>query len=332
MVINKKLGGGTQLEWIATIRGIAALLVFISHLPLNMSYELRFVIGRIGVTAFFVISGYLAVKSRRKMSCKRYMFNRFVRIYPIYWLLLILMCIVMDKSSLSITRILANLTCFQEFLGQDNIIGASWMLPIQIVFFLLVALLGIDRLIGAEANSKRNIVTVSICGILSIGLGILRFSTGKPFPTAFFLLINVAIIAACYYELVEGKITRKRFISLVVIFEVTLVIAVLLSYKDMFFHYIGAYNVGLLLTYFACKKSINWTMFKNLGSIGFAFFLGAGIPYTLVSRFVNFDSSVGLRILGSCLKGILAIAFAYIITRYVEQPLQQKAKIIERRL
>ena len=141
--------GNTRYDWIASLRGVAALFVFVSHLPINMTYEMRLVIGRIGVTAFFLMSGFLAVLSRRKKSGRQYVFNRLMRIYPIYWLFILLMCLITGKQNASLTRILANLTCFQEFLGHPNIIGASWMFPMQVVFFLLIGIMGVDFYIGS---------------------------------------------------------------------------------------------------------------------------------------------------------------------------------------
>lgn len=55
---------------IATLRGIAVLMVFFSHLNLNLSKELLFISGRIGVVLFFLISGLLAYSSRYKKKFK----------------------------------------------------------------------------------------------------------------------------------------------------------------------------------------------------------------------------------------------------------------------
>lgn len=325
-----------QLEWIATIRGIAALLVFLSHLPLNMPYKTRFVIGRIGVTAFFLISGYLAVGSRRNSNWKRYLLNRFFRIYPVYWILLLLMCLVMEKSKLTTWRIVANVTCFQEFLGQENILGASWMLPIQIVFFVILAIAGIEvfdsKSDGDTNGDKKCICTITLFSLLAIVVGSLRFLTGKPFPTAFFLLINVAFLGVFHKTRKESEISNKGWMIALGIFEATLIIAVIISYQDMFIHYVGAYNLGMLLMFLAEKADINIKFFKWLGSIGFTFFLGADIPYVLIKRFVDLSSTVGLRIVGSIVKFLLALLFAYIVTRYIEKPLQKKVRPIINRL
>lgn len=79
-----------NFNWISSLRGIGAFFVFFSHLPITFPSDLGFVIGRIGVVIFLMMSGYLAVGSRFKYTKKEYLFNRFVRMYPVYWVLLII--------------------------------------------------------------------------------------------------------------------------------------------------------------------------------------------------------------------------------------------------
>ncbi len=42
-----------NFNWISSLRGIGAFLVFFSHLPIIFPNDLGFVIGRIGVVIFF---------------------------------------------------------------------------------------------------------------------------------------------------------------------------------------------------------------------------------------------------------------------------------------
>lgn len=175
---------------IATLRGIAVLMVFFSHLNLNLSKELLFISGRIGVVLFFLISGLLAYSSRYKKSLKQYIFNRFCRMYPVYWLLLILACITFEKQ-FSIMQVLTNFTLFQEFLGHKSILGASWMMPIQIIFFIFIGIYGVKSLfaqVNIKSLSLANIeVIMVITSLLTILCGALRYFTNKPWPTAIFL-------------------------------------------------------------------------------------------------------------------------------------------------
>ena len=50
-----------NFNWISSLRGIGAFFVFFSHLPITFPSDLGFVIGRIGVVIFLMMSGYLLV-------------------------------------------------------------------------------------------------------------------------------------------------------------------------------------------------------------------------------------------------------------------------------
>ena len=191
---------------------------------------------------------------------------------------------------------------------------SCWMLPIQISFFAIIAIMGIDFFVGIGANSRSSVLTMTVFGIMAILLGILRYITGKPFPTAFFLLINVAFLGVFYKAQIDGAISAHKMKVLIVIFEVTLFLAVLLSYSNMFFYYVGAYNLGILLTFFAEKKQICLQGFKWLGGIGYTFFLGSEIVYIVLSSFNRlFSSSAELRIFACFVQLALSLLFAYLV-------------------
>lgn len=88
-----------KLTNIQSLRGLAAFLVLLAHLgPLEQKHGgdtilpsfLRF--GVSGVDLFFVISGFIMVyvtwnTQRSFKNCQKFLFARFSRIYPIYWLI-----------------------------------------------------------------------------------------------------------------------------------------------------------------------------------------------------------------------------------------------------
>lgn len=48
----------SKIEWLASLRGLAAFLVFVSHLNnISVNSQVLFIIGRMGVVAFFLIIG-----------------------------------------------------------------------------------------------------------------------------------------------------------------------------------------------------------------------------------------------------------------------------------
>ncbi|MGB3457099.1 MAG: acyltransferase [Litorimonas sp.] len=89
----------TRLDWVQALRGLAALLVLVSHLA---QIEARSVAspllppsaewGKMGVDLFFVISGFIMVYVTRDWQgasgrrVPEFLFARASRIYPLYWI------------------------------------------------------------------------------------------------------------------------------------------------------------------------------------------------------------------------------------------------------
>ena len=216
--------------------------MFISHLTvLPLHKDLLFIIGRIGVAGFFLISGYLAVTSLERRNVKQFLFNRFMRLYPVYWLLLLMTFFLTEGHDAK--ELFWNMTLFEEFVGYEAMIGASWMLPIMIVFFVLLTVLN-------RKKSKINWLYYATCAG-SLAIGTLRSWPGKPFPTALCLLMCVGLIGYMFKQ----RGWDKSIIRLIVMFEVTLIIASALSYGEKVYWYFIAYNLG-----FAASPSLNDTM------------------------------------------------------------------------
>lgn len=322
-----------KLEWITSLRGLAAILVFISHLTiLPLSRGILFVVGRIGVVCFFMISGYLTIVSRSTKNTFQYVWNRIIRIYPIYWIILGVM-FVLYYDDFSIKQLLANITLFQEFLGFNNIVGPSWMLPIQLVFYFVVAVIGIKKNARIRlCDFKMIFIFQIIWTCMSIILSICRYYLGKPFPTAMFLLIGVANLGIVIY--IEN--TNLKHIYLCIgIFEVGLLVSAPLSYgNDSILYYIS-YNVGVLIFAFFGKRRVcssdNNSLLAFFSKISYPFFLGFDIPYRIILKYEDvFD---GWRCLIAVIIQLMTMIFiGYIINRFIEDPLINRAKVIERKL
>ena len=331
----------SKIEWLASLRGLAAFLVFVSHLNnISVNSQVLFIIGRMGVVAFFLITGYLTLGSRYKRNRKQYALNRFVRLYPVYWLLLII-TYIFRTNEISYIRLLANMTFFEEFVGFDTILGASWMMPIQVSFYFIIMIFPVSFFLHKESikdNLKRGIILEIIFSILAFILALLRYFTEKPFPTAFFLLLNVAIIGV-YIKLIDDtnlniKTKIVYIIPFLIVFEFALVISTFFSYHEEWIFYEIAYNLGILLfilfKLFNKGKMIINKIFSELGRIGFTFFLGAGIPVIIFEKFFSFDSMNNLLV---CLvKFILAFIFAELITWIFEKPVLLLGKKLEERI
>lgn len=291
-------------------------LVFFSHLTvLPLHKDLLFIIGRIGVAGFFLISGYLAVASLERRNVKQFLFNRFMRLYPVYWLLLLMTFFLTEGHDAK--ELFWNMTLFEEFVGYEAMIGASWMLPIMIVFFVLLTFL-------KRKKSKISwLYYASSAGSLAIGA--LRYCTGKPFPTALCLLMCVGLIGYMFKQ----RGWDKSIIRLIVMFEVTLIIASALSYGEKVYWYFIAYNLSITAFFLFERYNVGIMAFDKLGELGFTFFLGADIPMILLGLCCS-GISVGNCYIYCALKFILAIAFSYVITRWCEKPLLAWGKGVEK--
>lgn len=311
MEINNKL------NWLSAIRGLMVFLVFLSHqtyLPIRQ--DAMFVIGRIGVAGFFLMSGYLAVASLQKRTVCQFIFNRLLRIYPVFWLLVFTTWILLEKKS--VISLFVNMTLFHQFLGCENIIGASWMLPIMVIFFAVLAF--------CHVNTERNILLFFVLfSVGAIALGILRNFTGKPFPTAFFLLQLVGLIGF------QWKNNSELPKSYVVAFEIILVIASYLSYGEKVIWYFIAYNIGGLLFWLFLNKNLTSKPLDSLGSLGFTFFLGAGIPMLILEKF-HINTYQVNDCLHFIISFVLTLLLSYVITRWIETPLLAWGKQLESKL
>lgn len=292
-------------------------MVFISHLELSfISKDLLFVIGRVGVVGFFLISGYLASTSVQKRSIRQFYFNRFLRIYPMFWILLLMTYFLSKKYSF--VELCLNMTLFEEFVKCPKMIGSSWMLPIMVIFFAFLPYV--------KHNAKRLEMSWWLICVGCLVIAILRFVTNKPFPTALCLLMCVGLLG---YLNRQGS--RKGLIPKFLIFEILLVVCSYLSYGDRVFFYFIAYNLGFITYYVFKHRNVSIRALDILGEQGFTFFLGAGIPITACAKLFP-DIAKWEWFYYVSLQFVLTFIFSYILTRLIEKPLLQYGKDAERKI
>ncbi|MBK8502993.1 MAG: acyltransferase [Saprospiraceae bacterium] len=145
---------------IDALRGVAALMVMLLHLifffmqlPSIVSdrhfYQSFFQYvdtGRIGITIFFMISGFVISKSIRineDFNVRKFFIRRFYRLYPLFWFSLILGLAVvwyLNGWQTDLSIIMANMTMVPAFFKEEFVIGLYWSLETELIFYLLVAL------------------------------------------------------------------------------------------------------------------------------------------------------------------------------------------------
>lgn len=146
-----------RLEHIQSLRGLAALMVMLSHLyTIDQKYNAYpllpegLLFGMAGVDIFFVISGFIMVYITRQWtmpSIKRipeFLFARFTRIYPLYWLVSAALLIVyLIRPDLVFSGSAAEPNLVKSFLLlPDNtlpLLEVGWTLIHEIGFYIIFA-------------------------------------------------------------------------------------------------------------------------------------------------------------------------------------------------
>ncbi len=120
---------------------------FSHHTP---EMQLYFSWGRFGVELFFIISGFVILLTLdNTKQGKDFIFKRFSRLYPAYWVAIILTFIVItiDQSTfeqnidISFFDAIINLTMFQSFFNIPNVDPVYWTLGAELCFYIMMFIL-----------------------------------------------------------------------------------------------------------------------------------------------------------------------------------------------
>ncbi|PZU91001.1 MAG: acyltransferase [Chryseobacterium sp.] len=132
------------------MRAIAAIMVFVYHNRKYWRNDLPFVIMRfisewhIGVTVFFVLSGFLLAYRyeekplESKKSYLKYILLRIARIFPLYWILL--SCYFFDTAySKNVDTYFLQYSLFYSLFESYSVSGIvqAWSLTVEFLFYLL---------------------------------------------------------------------------------------------------------------------------------------------------------------------------------------------------
>jgi exopolysaccharide production protein ExoZ len=136
------------------LRAIAAFSVVVFH----AAYYLKFIrgddrilaiippnLGGFGVCLFFVISGYLMASLANKTSASRFIVHRIIRIYPIYWLVLIVFFLINRKLGYGFTFDPLAIALIPGD-HRNYSLGVEWTLPFELSFYLVVFFIMLARL------------------------------------------------------------------------------------------------------------------------------------------------------------------------------------------
>lgn len=103
--------------------------------------------GFLGVPLFFVISGFVIFMSAEGRTVGQFVAARVARLYPAYWVAVIATSVLVTfiaphfEMGVSGSQFLVNLTMMQEAFGVDHVDGVYWTLWVEMLFYIMIALL-----------------------------------------------------------------------------------------------------------------------------------------------------------------------------------------------
>lgn len=134
------------------LRGLAALAVVLFHYTTKYSeifntdvttQIIDFKYGHYGVQLFFIISGFVIFMTINKVKTPfEFIFKRFIRLYPVFWLCIIITTLVTFNLppgfGRSFSDLVVSFTMIPALLGYKPIDGAYWSLVPELFFYAMI--------------------------------------------------------------------------------------------------------------------------------------------------------------------------------------------------
>lgn len=275
-----------NLKSLTGLRGLAVLIVFISHLA-NENLVPSFLgngFGQIGVMLFFVLSSFLMGKLYLGLVCnevnlQNYIFARAGRIVPLYYFILLL-------SICGYAYEIDGLTSFFKHILFLKGEGVLWAIPVEVQFYSLFVLLWIMH------NKKK---LLPFLGIVVFASTLITFYQKQEYDFVsglnycIFYFSAGVLISLCYQRRILFLFSEKylSFINrlAISIFSICLFLISIPSFRSLTnFDYIGMWYDPLLLftvvLFFICAlynmpmfSYLSSKPFMALGEISFGFYL-----------------------------------------------------------
>lgn len=364
IVLN--LGGATlasamrRLHSIDSIRGLAALAVIYAHtvefglktrlgpFPAEQAVLAGLTewldLGKIAVTMFFAVSGFVVPFSLFKPSRRpilAFAISRFFRLYPAYWLSIpcgLLVLFVWAGRDIPALLVPANITMLQQFVGVENIIGLYWTLQIELIFYgLCVALFAMGHL-----DRRGSVVATTLLMIAAaVVLAGLRYYLQRKVPVAVPLALSVMLWGLCLrYHVFERRPGWGGALALVtgaLVCAVPLV-SVLAYGRDMGFQenwmkYTITYWLAMALFWLlSVGLRIEGRVFVYLGAISYSIYLfGPVVQVVLEHALAGYEAVIPIHLFAGA-TALATVAVAALVYRWIEAPAIDLGRTITRRI
>jgi peptidoglycan/LPS O-acetylase OafA/YrhL len=291
-----------RVVFLDVVRGLAALLVFFEHTAEEISHfsdknwpymfwSFRwFNFGRLGVAAFFLVSGFVIPYSlERAKSLRVFWVSRVFRLYPIFWFSILIVfayhlagndAMMHDYLPHWRTTLLVNATMLEEFLGYHHAITVYWTLTLELVFYVIFSLMYV---LGVNQRTL-------LFGWLSAGAllaaGAIEAATHRKLPVGHIALLALAFLGTAAFRFHGGLMTLRQLWLLTLGMVAGMALAFFFGFRGPYqttdayqewswFAMLGSYVAGMALfgVIFALRGRSFPFALRWLGAISYSFYL-----------------------------------------------------------
>jgi peptidoglycan/LPS O-acetylase OafA/YrhL len=314
---------------IQLLRYYAALCVVLVHTLDELNIES---VGHFGVDIFFVISGFVLTVGNKKTHPVRFFYNRFVRIFPLYFLasfcFLIIKPFFFDFDVLDelwfFSKSIVFIPSFDPDIGLRSFFPVGWSLMYEMLFYFSLAV----SMIFYSAKVRLFFLTLLLLSAI-----LLDYLFGNDWSSFFgnlilgeFLLgMFVALIIQNWSDVLPSKSTSIGSLKLLILIVVLclLFVAHLLEANRLFSFGIPAFIVVLLMvsfeSFFRCQSNNSLIIFKRLGDLSYALYLTH--PFVLWGLYRLLHIHELPIVLQSIIVVTIVTSVAYYVWALVEMPL-----------
>lgn len=327
-------------------RALAVILVFWVHFVSlfapqwqdSLFGELSIRLGHEGVNIFFVLSGYLlyqAFLKRPDQPILPYLKKRAWRIFPAYWLVLLVYLVlvafgmsnksIVDANEMTYVAV-TNALLLSPVLGDDPIVSVSWTLTFEWVWYTLLPLAFFCR--HHQFPVKMRLLLLLALAVLSGGYW--GYYGG---PEQFSLFFWGAILAEITNK-ASPRIAKNHPLP-ALLASIFLIANAVLLHKAALFLSIQLSGIGwLLFLWVAIERTASpgriMTPFISVGLWSYSFYLLHSLVLHVLHKFMPAESSLAVVFLLGLSGSIMA---SYLCYRVIELPgmrLSQKQQIRHR--
>lgn len=342
---------------IDALRGIAILLVWCHHLYAYLGVKIALlgqIGGLIGVQLFFVISGYLIVRSATRESLRVYAVRRAMRIFPAYWAAVAVITLASPRVNLDAVRadpasFAVNAFALSHWwppaMQKFDVTSVNWTLAVEIAWYLFAPLMvwfaSRDRPRLARAAMILFAVAVSTGWVLAAQsghldayfAGAISRASGTPVDDfmRFAYIVNLAPAHLVFFvfgatvlafEPESQRVPRPALVALVLVF---------VPLADRWNAWVGmspslASGIGLAALFVllgpGARSPESWWVYwlARLGTISYSIYL-IHVPVMLgLLALLSDQQRSDIRIAVAVAAAIATIALSILLYRFVERP------------